>query len=628
LARTILLADDSVTAQNMGRRILTDAGYEVITVNNGSAALKKIAEHKPDLIVLDVYMPGYGGLEVCNRLKEARETARIPVLLTVGKLEPFKPDEARKARADAFLVKPFEASELLTALTKLEDKIVPQAQPHKPGRFAKALASIEEAEAEEAFGNVETGWKNRLKIPPPTPAKPKPLETPVQDEIPPSDLGRSEDFKPSEPASRFERPIPAGLPADITPEEIAAITAAAATVSGKKETQAPEMGAPEAETKAEVPPETVSEPTPSPTATVETVATEEPIATLASVAAESSEPAVSERPETESRVEEHHEALPTLAASSEAPAQVEAPVAQLAEPEIPTPELKAEPLTTEADDKPWVRDAEVLAAIASLVPSAIIGDEHAEIRERETVEVAAVAAIAAVGSFKASVPRWIAEAVPLLDEDSSANLELEMQRAQATSQAIAQPVSATAVAVEEMRIETPEPAAIDNLEPPAPPSPQEDIPPAAYAAAAASGSGAEGALVVEATMASTAPAESPAVNEPGEKLREAEMAAAWENWKHIRESIVGEQLTSQIAEVAAAGLQASQAGSTEDSQTVEETASSDESGDGSGDSEEPEEIANIVDSVLAELKPKLMEEIARKMSKDKDKKGKAKKNKK
>src|SRR5499425_3177483 len=81
LARKILLADDSVTAQNMGRRILADAGYEVITVSNGSAALKKISEQRPDLIVLDVYMPGYGGLEVCQRIKETQDTARIPVLL-------------------------------------------------------------------------------------------------------------------------------------------------------------------------------------------------------------------------------------------------------------------------------------------------------------------------------------------------------------------------------------------------------------------------------------------------------------------------------------------------------------------------------------------------------------------
>src|SRR5262249_19366391 len=152
----------------MGRRILTDAGYEVVTVNNGSAALKRIAEAKPDLIVLDVYMPGYGGLEVCQRIRESSDTARIPVLLTVGKLEPFKPEEVRRVRADAFIVKPFAASELLTALTKLEDKIVPQPAAYKPGRFAKAMAAIEEsAFPSNEYGDLEKGWKNRLKIPPP-----------------------------------------------------------------------------------------------------------------------------------------------------------------------------------------------------------------------------------------------------------------------------------------------------------------------------------------------------------------------------------------------------------------------------------------------------------------------------
>src|SRR6476661_7491295 len=150
----------------MGRRILTDAGYELVTVNNGSAALKKIAESKPDIIVLDVYMPGYGGLEVCQRIKESPDTARIPVLLTVGKLEPFKPDEARRVGADAFIVKPFEATELLTVLTKLEDKIVAQPQSQKSGRFAKALAAVQQSDTGDRFGDKETGWKNRLIIPP------------------------------------------------------------------------------------------------------------------------------------------------------------------------------------------------------------------------------------------------------------------------------------------------------------------------------------------------------------------------------------------------------------------------------------------------------------------------------
>ena len=165
MARKILLADDSVTAQNMGRKILADAGYEVITVNNGSAALKKIAEQKPDLIVLDVYMPGYSGLEVCQRLKEAQETSRLPILLTVGKLEPFKPEEAKRVRADGFIVKPFEASELLSALSKLEDKIVPRAEASKPGRFARVTAAIEGRYDKTVAIEEDTGWKDRIAFP-------------------------------------------------------------------------------------------------------------------------------------------------------------------------------------------------------------------------------------------------------------------------------------------------------------------------------------------------------------------------------------------------------------------------------------------------------------------------------
>jgi CheY-like chemotaxis protein len=166
LARKILLADDSVTAQNMGRKILADAGYEVIAVNNGSAALKKIAETKPDLVILDVYMPGYSGLEVCQRMKESPETSRIPVLLTVGKLEPFKPEEAQRVRAEGYIVKPFEASELLSALSKLEDKVVPRAEPSRPGRFARAFAAVEDS----GFGGrrragEDNSWKNRIGFP-------------------------------------------------------------------------------------------------------------------------------------------------------------------------------------------------------------------------------------------------------------------------------------------------------------------------------------------------------------------------------------------------------------------------------------------------------------------------------
>jgi CheY-like chemotaxis protein len=251
LPRKILLADDSVTAQNMGRKILVDAGYEVVTVSNGSAALKKIAEQHPDLIVLDVYMPGYSGLEVCQRLKDGSETARIPIILTVGKLEPFKPQDALRAHADAFLIKPFDAQELLRALVKLEEKIVPPKEPYKPGRFAKAIASIQAA-VDADFGEAEQGWKSRLTIPDSKRKKAEPEPEPQEDFTTNAKTFRDWDAqweapKPAPPkppakpkVARSARAVDAEpernlasltVPYDATAEELSAIAAAAARIS-------------------------------------------------------------------------------------------------------------------------------------------------------------------------------------------------------------------------------------------------------------------------------------------------------------------------------------------------------------------------------------------------------------
>jgi len=242
LARKILLADDSVTAQNMGRKILADAGYEVITVNNGSAALKKIGEQRPDLIVLDVYMPGYSGLEVCQRLKEVGDTSHIPVLLTVGKLEPFKPEEAKRVRADGYIVKPFEASELLSALSKLEDKIVPRNEPSKPGRFGR-LAAAEEARFDKTMAvDEDSGWRNRIAFPSKKKDKEKEPE-PEEAVVPTASKNARTEFREmaveAPAAQKSEETVDlgalanAGLPKDVTPEEIAALAAAAARIKGK-----------------------------------------------------------------------------------------------------------------------------------------------------------------------------------------------------------------------------------------------------------------------------------------------------------------------------------------------------------------------------------------------------------
>jgi CheY-like chemotaxis protein len=143
VALKILLADDSMTAQNMGKKILTDAGYDVVAVSNGAAAIKKIASERPDIAILDEYMPGYTGSEVCERVKGAVETSRIPVLLTVGKMEPFDASKANKVRADGVMIKPFEASDLIAAVQSIAQRLLaPNPTPRASSQTASMRQSV------------------------------------------------------------------------------------------------------------------------------------------------------------------------------------------------------------------------------------------------------------------------------------------------------------------------------------------------------------------------------------------------------------------------------------------------------------------------------------------------------
>jgi CheY-like chemotaxis protein len=646
LARKILLADDSVTAQNMGRRILSDAGYDVITVNNGSAALKKIAESKPDLIVLDVYMPGYGGLEVCQRLREAPETARIPVLLTVGKLEPFKADEARRVRADGFIVKPFEASELLTALTKLEDKIVPQSQPTRQSRFAKALAGVEELNPSNEFGNSETGWKNRLSIPPPQSkhreAPPEETSTVVASL---REAVRTEEPKPAEMKSGLEEALLSSMPQDITPEEIAAIKAAAAALNTPGNESSSRMRRRSTD-RVEVP---IQEPV----AKAEELTSESVVSevTQATAQVEPSEVAVENNTTAESR------------SAGDVPTEIV----------VPAETVVSEPDSFQvAAQTGKLGDEEVTAALASLAPTNGHAAEHREGEadkwERESREPVPVTMAVAGATQEFSGPRWIAEAVPLRDDEATLILEQEMEKAYAAfAAADAAGMSFANSSVHETFSPIVEPPTAASEMPPSPvesssnsgsseSNPQEPTPQAAgssdesvahqaevnaavappvadavseisvaeisesaaYAAAAsASPSAAEPTIATDVTAANSpvlVSSESvPMASEPGERQGESELAAAWANWKQIRESVIGSQidssqLSSQIADAVAAPKE-----------DTAEAKSDSEPEDSHSAGEETTEIANIVDSVLADLKPKLMAEIAKKMGKEKKK---------
>jgi CheY-like chemotaxis protein len=641
LARKILLADDSVTAQNMGRKILADAGYDVATVNNGSAALKRVADFKPDLIVLDVYMPGYSGLEVCQRLKDSDETAQIPILLSVGKLEPFKPEEARRVGADAHIVKPFEASELLTAITRLEDRMVPQ----KSG---------------ESDASADTGWASRLSFP-----SKKKKAAPE-----PEDVAAGAGFRDfrkgkgkagaggasSATASAPPVPVPVpDIPNDITPEELDALSALAAKLDGS--TSAAEDTASPAKQEFESPAavvESVVEPPVEPavepaaesldaTLAVAPVASaveekneiqipvenlqaavegSEPVAVAAAVAvpkpdldnseslqdSESSQDSKS----SEDSESQHPEApAPIIAVSAAYLAQDPAPVDSNDEPMFASAtgavDQAAEESTVDQPveaEEPAPTDAELAEALRLLTPAT----EHTDastIPSRGTLVAAGQLLAEEAARHAAAGPRWVAEPVALSPEEAAISLEAEMFRTFAAmpmtmsmtmsaSSSAAEPetapmvgVSAIAAAVENRLAEAGLTASSKAL-PNEVDSRSETTANETWAGAPAETM----AVAPEATSPVVEGVEPEKTEHQDSQVNVAEQVPAEEL---VKDDLVTEELVKAAEEAPKAMAAAAAA-------------------DGGASASDANAIANIVDSMLADLRPKLLEEIAKKMA--------------
>lgn len=105
----LLLADDSVTIQKVVNLTFADEGIEVISVGDGNTAMEKFVESRPDLVMVDVNMPGVDGYRICEIIKQDEETRDIPVILLVGSFEPFDEEEARRVGANDYLTKPFQS---------------------------------------------------------------------------------------------------------------------------------------------------------------------------------------------------------------------------------------------------------------------------------------------------------------------------------------------------------------------------------------------------------------------------------------------------------------------------------------------------------------------------------------
>ena len=118
-APTILVVDDTPLNVKLLTDLLTAKGYAVVTAANGDEALGKVAADRPDLVLLDVMMPGLSGYDVCRRLRADPRTALLPVVLVTS----LDPQQERlngiEAGADDFLSKPINQPELFARVNSL-----------------------------------------------------------------------------------------------------------------------------------------------------------------------------------------------------------------------------------------------------------------------------------------------------------------------------------------------------------------------------------------------------------------------------------------------------------------------------------------------------------------------------
>ncbi len=122
MPKKILIVEDDESLLKFESILLSTKGYLVYGAMTGVAALSDIAEDHPDLIILDITLPGLDGFEVCRRIKGNPETRHIPVLFLSGKTTPADILCGNLAGADQYITKPFKSAKVLAAIKLLLEK--------------------------------------------------------------------------------------------------------------------------------------------------------------------------------------------------------------------------------------------------------------------------------------------------------------------------------------------------------------------------------------------------------------------------------------------------------------------------------------------------------------------------
>jgi DNA-binding response OmpR family regulator len=117
--KKILVVEDDPGALRLVQYTLQHEGYEVLIATNGLVGLKKAQSEEPDLIILDVMLPGMDGFEICHRLRGEPQTAGLPILMLSAKAQEADKTTGLKVGADDYLPKPADPAEIILRVRSL-----------------------------------------------------------------------------------------------------------------------------------------------------------------------------------------------------------------------------------------------------------------------------------------------------------------------------------------------------------------------------------------------------------------------------------------------------------------------------------------------------------------------------
>jgi DNA-binding response OmpR family regulator len=117
--RRVLIADDEPNILTALEFLLKRAGYDVRTAINGEEALALVESYAPDLVLIDIMMPGKSGYEVCQRIRERSDWRHIKIVMVTAKGREAEISKGLSLGADLYVTKPFSTQELIAAVDRL-----------------------------------------------------------------------------------------------------------------------------------------------------------------------------------------------------------------------------------------------------------------------------------------------------------------------------------------------------------------------------------------------------------------------------------------------------------------------------------------------------------------------------